>query len=117
MPTLINRVKSAIGRGWDRLISRIGLWINHAIGAYNSGVIDSEPEPGQQEQRYTWRLGATERHCSDCLRLNGTTLTASEWARAGIQPQSPQLQCGGWRCDCRLELTEAESIGFENVTA
>lgn len=112
---LLNKIKKAVGRGWERLASRLGLWVNTAIGAFTSGQVDAEPVPGEPEPRYTWRLGATEQHCGDCLRLDGVTLTASEWARAGIKPQSPQLECGGWRCDCRLELTEAASIGFENV--
>lgn len=97
------------------LLSRLTLWQNTSVGAYTTGQVEATPLAGEEEPRYTWRLGRTERHCSDCLRLDGVTLTASEWARAGIKPQSPQLECGGWHCDCRLELTDAPSIGFENV--
>lgn len=103
MPTnLINKVKRAIGAGWERIVSRLGLWVNHAIGAFNRGVIDREPIPGEAEPRFMWQLGATERHCRDCSTLNGQIKTSAEWAAAGIQPQSPDLECGGWYCDCRL---------------
>ena len=64
------------------------------------------------EQNYVWRLGNTREHCADCLRLDGQVHTADEWRRAAIRPQSPNLECGGWNCDCRLEPTEAESQGF-----
>ena len=104
MPSIIDKVKGAIGDGWRRVVSRLGLWVNHAIGAFNKGIVDREPIPGEIEPRYIWRLGATERHCSDCLHLDGQIKTASEWASAGIAPQSPDLECGGWNCDCKLEL-------------
>lgn len=104
MPTLINKVKRALGIGWERIVARLNLWVNHAIGAFNRGIIEREPIPGEVEPRYIWRLGATERHCRDCAYLDGQIKTASEWAAAGIAPQSPDLECGGWNCDCRLEL-------------
>lgn len=108
MPTLIEKVKRAFGIGWDRLVSRLGLWVNKGIAAFNRGIVEREPIPGEIEPRYMWVLGNTERHCSDCLSLNGQIKTASEWATAGIEPQSPDLECGGWNCDCRLELVPNE---------
>lgn len=94
------------------LTARIALWVKTGLSAVTQGRIYQRSRVGVDEPRYTWRLGATEQHCKDCLRLNGVTLTASEWARIGIQPQSPQLECGGWNCDCRLELTDAPSDGM-----
>ena len=95
-----------------RIAARVRIWANKRLEALNIGKLFKTPPPGEDEPRYTWRLGATERHCSDCLRLNGQTHTASEWTRAGIRPQSPDLECGGWNCDCSLELTDTASEGF-----
>lgn len=100
MPNWIQRAKDYFKQGWEKLIGRINLWRNQGNSAYNSGIVDSEP--AADEPRYMWVLGATERHCRDCLELNGQIKTASEWRAAGIQPQSPDLQCGGWNCDCSL---------------
>ena len=104
MPRLIDKVKNALGDGWRRLVSRLGLWVNSAIGVFNKGIID-----GGGEQRFMWVLGNTERHCSDCLHLDGQIKTASEWAAAGIAPQSPDLECGGWNCDCKLVPVSEET--------
>jgi hypothetical protein len=72
-----------------------------------------EIKEGAVEQNYEWVLGATAVHCSDCLRLNGQVHSASEWRAAGISPQSPDLECGGWNCDCRLYPVDAPSIGMD----
>ena len=106
MPNWIERAKSRFRNGWQKLVGRVSLWINQGNNAYNTGIVDSEPGP--DEPRYMWKLGSTERHCSDCLNLNGQIKTASEWRTAGIQPQSPDLECGGWNCDCSFVLVTVE---------
>lgn len=111
MPSLIDRAKNVLKGGWGRIAGRVRLWVNRGNASYARGqelalVVDEEP-------RYTWRLGATEQHCTDCLRLDGVTLTASEWDRLGIHPQSPDLECGGWHCDCRRVPTDKPSDGLE----
>jgi len=68
-----------------------------------------------QEPRYVWRLGATEKSCVDCLFWNGKTLTASDWRRTGIAPNSPDLACNGYRCRCVLLETDEPGLGFANV--
>ena len=102
------------GRG--KLDTRLALWTGTAAAIYALGQVHKPPTENAagelEEPRYTWRLGNTIQHCTDCATLNGQTHTADEWRRAGISPQSPDLECGGWNCDCRLEQTEAASIGF-----
>lgn len=93
-----------------RLRARLQLWGASLAGVYAAGQLNV-PDP--EATNYVWRLGNTVRHCADCLRLNGQVHTADEWRRAGIRPQSPDLECGGWNCDCRLEVTDKPSIGFE----
>lgn len=98
---------------------RVRLWVNKSTAAFNMGKLFKEPirlDDGTIEEiRYRWDLGATEKHCGSCLSLNGRVMTASEWRDAGIRPQSPDLECGGWLCDCGLSPTDAESQGVEGL--
>jgi hypothetical protein len=95
----------------ERLKSRLDLWQNVGREVQHKGMID---EPNS-EKKLVWRLGGTEDHCTDCSALNGKVLTASEWKSAGIAPQSRDLECGGWRCDCRLEETGEPSVGLSAI--
>lgn len=52
-----------------------------------------------------WQLGRTERHCSTCSQLNGQVRTLNWFLENGYvprQPGNPNLECGGWHCDCRI---------------
>lgn len=100
-----NRIKEKIS-GWvdsarqivTNVTNRVAaLWTRAHEGVYAEGQVNS-----RQEVWLMWELGKTERHCSSCLALNGQIHTAAEWRSAGIRPQSPDLRCGGWNCDCRL---------------
>ena len=112
-------VQQTVEEGREKLRNRLTLWANDAGGDYTRGQVYAPPrlngETGRvEEPRYTWRLGATEQHCSDCLFFNGQTLTASEWRQLPA-PQSPDLECGGWLCDCSLVPTTEPSVGIENL--
>lgn len=102
--------------GRAKLETRLGLWTVTLAGLYAIGQIHKPPSIDQSgalvEPRYIWRLGNTIHHCSDCATLDGQIHTAEEWRLAGIAPQSPDLECGGWNCDCRLDPTDEPSIGF-----
>lgn len=53
----------------------------------------------------TWYVGDTE-HCSTCLGQDRQTRPRSEWlalAVRGVEPQGRGLECGGWKCQCRIE--------------
>lgn len=53
----------------------------------------------------TWKLGATEKHCSTCNKLNKQRHRLKWFTEAGYIPQqndSDTLDCGGWRCLCEL---------------
>lgn len=59
--------------------------------------------------RLIWVLGPTE-HCDSCQSLSGTVATANQWEDArslGIYPKSNRLQCGGYNCQCSLQVTGA----------
>ena len=48
------------------------------------------------------KLGKTEQHCADCSAYAGRVMTGAEWAKEK-QPQSRELACKGYNCDCTLE--------------
>ncbi len=84
--------------------SRIDLWVNRY-----TDVIGRARVYFGGKTRLKWTLGKTEEHCETCATLNGIVAFASEWELAGIKPQSPpneMLACGGWNCDCSLEVTD-----------
>lgn len=93
--------------GQAHLESRIVLWAATAAGLYALGQLHREATI-----KYTWRLGATSRHCVDCLRLDGQIHTALEWRLSGYRPQGSALACGGWKCDCRYEETDKKGGGI-----
>lgn len=99
----------------EKLTPRISLWVNVGKQIFNKGLIDEPQIPGVEEKRYRWQLGATEQHCEDCLKFSGKVLTASQWKSIGIQPQSRDLQCGGWKCDCVFIESDQPSVGLDGI--
>jgi len=85
--------------------SRAQLWVNKSLREiYFSGLAAAD-----SARLYTWRLGNTVEHCTDCLTFNGTTKTAQEWIDTGKLPGSSALECEGYRCDCFLEAEAGAS--------
>lgn len=84
---------------------RVNMWSNRYLEVQNDAHIQFSKDTGQL---FEWQLGATEDHCDTCATLNGTVATADEWSKSGWKPQGSNLECGGWRCDCRLEPTDKE---------
>jgi len=92
----------ANGGKLETQLARVELWVNQ----YN-GVVVKAQMMANADQKLEWVLGPTEEHCRDCATYAGRVYRASTWMRYGIQPQSPQLACHGFRCQCRLEPTDA----------
>ena len=91
--------------GYAQFTDRADLWSNQ----YNAMVNEAQLVTADKRDRFMWKLGATEQHCSTCAGLDGQIHTAEEWQELGYHPgNSPNgaLECGGWRCDCSLEYTE-----------
>lgn len=83
--------------------ARLDLWANR----YNETVNRARMQFGAKV-RLKWELGPTEEHCSTCPKLNGIIAFGHEWESARVHPQMPpneQLECGGWRCLCKLTPT------------
>jgi hypothetical protein len=92
----------ALGFKYSAVVSRAELWANR----YNSMVTLAQVT-SCADKKMVWYYGATEQHCNDCLSYEGKVYRASVWAKWGAIPRSHSLECGGWRCDCRLGITEA----------
>ena len=94
------------GTSIDPLISRGELWQSRYTDVMNRAAVFT----GKATDNYVWVLGETEQHCDTCAALNEVVASAADWLESGIHPQQPPndvLDCGGWRCDCRLEKTDA----------
>lgn len=83
------------------------LWWNKSIMPFYQAGLASADKNGN----YEWMLGATEEHCSDCQRLNGQVHRLRSWIERGWMPQANKLECGGWKCDCRLDKTYKPAMG------
>jgi len=65
------------------------------------------------DQKLEWVINYTrnvKNNCDSCMKLSGKVKRASQWLRAGIQPQNPvnsMLVCQGWLCGCALVPTDA----------
>lgn len=95
---LVNNKES--GTAWSTIVARIDLWINR----YEAAVSAAMALAGK-DQKLKWMFGETEKHCGSCLKLNGKVKRASVWQAANIQPRMRTLECKGYRCDCRFEVT------------
>lgn len=80
---------------------RLLLWTT----AY-TGLVTLAQTMACSNQRLKWVLGHTVEHCEDCATYNGQVHRASVWRKYGAIPQSRSLECGGWRCQCRLVPTD-----------
>lgn len=88
--------RKASGNDMSGTITRI---VSHAKSLYWEGFVDADGRSGEEA---TWYIGATEKHCGDCLAFDGETKTRKEWRDGGKLPQSSALECTGRHCDCLL---------------
>ena len=86
-------------------LSRADVWANRYTDMVNTATMTT----AEGKDRLKWVFGDTD-HCTTCEALNGIIAFNREWQEANVRPQSPpnhDLECGGWRCQCRLEPTDA----------
>lgn len=87
----------------DPLMSRADTWGNRYPDVINRARVIT----AAVGEKLEWVYGDTD-HCETCLSLNGIVAYASEWAVSAYHPQQPPnsyLDCGGWKCRCRLVPT------------
>lgn len=98
------------------LFARLDLWLSRYEQAFDMGALAGRAG----DDNFIWVLGRTETHCSTCATLNGVVASKRAWDASGLRPRTPpnaRLECGGWRCDCRLSATTqpATASGIPNV--
>lgn len=99
------------GTSLEPLLYRARLWANQWDASYNNGVLIIRAETGGN---LIWQVGETE-HCDTCLKLNGTVASAKDWTLSGWQPQSRDLDCHGYNCQCTLTpTTQRRSPNFRS---
>jgi len=84
--------------------SRIDLWV-----ARYTDVVSRARSYFGNKTRLIWVEGDTKDKCDSCVALDGIVAFAFEWEQSGVRPQSPPngtLTCGGWECQCRLDVTD-----------
>lgn len=87
------------------VLARAELWAARYTAVSNRAAVESK-----SNAKLVWYLGRTEKHCKDCLTYEGRVHRASAWLAVGAMPQSRNLECGGWLCDCRLVPTTAPAL-------
>lgn len=100
--------KTAYNARLRALYDRITLWesaIRELAGKGKASAL--------KDMMCTWKLGATEEHCSTCKRLNGQRHRLRWFTDKGYVPQqngSDTLDCGGWRCLCILADDKGKQV-------
>lgn len=92
----------------DQLAQKPTLWFNGSVSpAFEAGRFSAD-----RNGYYQWRLGMTEKHCSDCLTLDGQIHRIRDYVQSGWLPQARQLECNGYNCDCDLrKRTDVRASG------
>lgn len=120
---LADDIKAAAlaGVALSTLLHRFELWSNRYNDIRNRGMIaagielenraDLSPFEKKRVRKFEWVLGATEEHCKDCAGYAGKIMTAREWhiiyRERGHRPQSYELACKGFNCDCSLRRVKS----------
>jgi hypothetical protein len=108
---LRNRIRAGeltIQEARDSIEARLQLWEQGVRAHYNRWKLEAH---AGKMTLFAWMLGATEDHCSTCLRLaEGGAHTAAWYLRRNYIPGQPgaSLECGGFNCDCSLVDVRAD---------
>lgn len=84
------------------LLDRVELWSNR----YNQ-VENNARTFFAENQKLIWSVSSGKKHCRNCGALDGYVKRASQWRDYPLEPQSSRLACGGYRCGCSLDETDA----------
>jgi len=77
------------------------LWANRYADIVNRARLMAD-----KQGKLKWHLGTTEKHCEDCLRYSGKVKRSAYWTKINARPQSRELACKGFECDCKLLPTD-----------
>lgn len=82
--------------------SRVDTWANMSLDpVYYKALSVANPRG-----RYMWVYDPLKEHCRTCLRLNGQIHQLKSFTDRNLVPRARSLECGGWKCGCRLVQTD-----------
>ena len=86
---------------------RVKLWGQSLRDLGNMGKASA-----MKNKMVTWRLGATEEHCTTCATLNGKRRRLKWFTERDYYPQKngAAMECGGWRCECTLRDDKGRQV-------
>ncbi len=90
------------------LYERIGVWGDALRDLANQGKAAA-----LADVMCTWEYGDTVEHCRTCEKLSGKRHRLSWFTSRGYIPRevgSETLECGGWRCQCRLVADDGKQV-------
>lgn len=96
----ITEHNKASGEKLAALESRAETWVNRYAEVTNEAKLFYAGE-----QRLEWVVGPTE-HCTDCAGLSGRVYTKKTWDAYNLRPQMRELECGGFKCQCKFRATD-----------
>lgn len=88
-------------------MTKPAMWFNKSITPF----FDAGRLSADKNGNYEFILGPTEKHCTDCPRLNGQIHRLRDWARKNLIPPTSETQCGGYNCKCRVVRTNERARG------
>jgi len=86
------------------LLAHLSLWVNRYTDVQNQAKVMA-----CKDKKLIWIFNPQKENCNTCKKLHNKVKRASYWKRIGLRPQNPpndMLDCGGWECGCRLEVTD-----------
>lgn len=98
--------QAAEGGNLGPLFNRIEGWLARYQELYTKGQMTAKDNP---KLRWQWTPGKD--HCSSCTKLNNKVKRQTQWAKANLYPQCPDLECmqsagGVTVCGCEFVPTD-----------
>lgn len=91
----------------DITVNKPPMWWNKSIIPFYQAGLASADANGL----YEWILGDTEEHCETCKAMAGQTHRMREYVERDVLPQGSSLECGGYKCDCKLKKARGRTRG------
>lgn len=81
--------------------NRVGMWANTYGKMQDLGRVYAK-----DDIRLRWVTAKGKDSCRHCRQMDGRVYRAETWRKSGLLPKSRSLECEGYKCGCRFEVTE-----------
>lgn len=91
------------------ILSRAAMYANALLSRFWSGMVDQAPDGSLVE----WMRGPTKDSCESCIEMEKLgPIPVDEFLSYNLLPQSYDLECHGYHCQCYLNLTTNPVRGY-----